>query len=408
MKKGKSVTRDKLRVTSKRSVVTSYQLIVTKCWLLVTGYWLLAPVVSANRVPETIVRVGILEKAASFNLGGENDFVLIELTTGKKQILSHHAILLVKASANGLLIGEKEFVSPVRFAPQNEGEFLRVNGKRYRDALLLKRNSANQITLINELGLEGYLYGILPREVGSDWPIESLKAQAVVSRTFALNNLHRHDSEGFNFCSRVHCQVYGGYDGEQAETNRAVEETRERVITYGGELANTVFFSNCGGRTEEPLNAWETNGSPPYLKSVRCRYCKHEPHYRWEQKLTQAEISSALRKNNYAIFPPIHSIRIASHGRSERAKFLKIGHSDGELKIRASHFRLALGPETIRSTLFSEIRKTKEGFYFRGRGWGHGVGMCQEGAKGLADAGANYKKIIQFYYPGTKVEEWEY
>lgn len=368
---------------------------------------LLASPLHAKELPETIIRVAILQNVSSFNLGSENDYVVVDLTTGEKNVLSHKNILLVEPNSKGILIGNIQLNRLVRVMPKNDGEFLRVNGKRYRDTILIRKNETQQMTVINELGLDDYLYGILPREVCSNWHIESLKAQAVVSRTFALKNLNRHDSEQFNLCNQVHCQVYGGLDDEKNETNLAVDKTHNEVLTYEEQLANTVFFANCGGRTEEPLNAWETDFSPPYLKSIRCKYCKKEPHYNWKQKLTQEEIARVLRKKNFSVTLPIKSVHIASYGKSNRAKFLKIKHAKGEIKIRASHFRLAAGPETIRSTLFTKIKKVKDGFYFQGHGWGHGVGMCQEGAKGLAETGANYKKIIRFYYPGTHLEKCE-
>ena len=112
-------------------------------------------------------------------------------------------------------------------------------------------------------------------------------------------------------------------------------------------------------------------------------------------------------KGRYKVRSPIRSIRISSYGKSGRARFLKIKHAGGELVIRASHFRLSLGPETIRSTFISELKKSGDGYLFRGKGWGHGVGLCQEGARGMAAKKSKYKKIVSFYYPGAKISEWE-
>jgi len=121
------------------------------------------------------------------------------------------------------------------------------------------------MTVVNELELDDYLKGILPREVSFNWPMDSLKAQAVVSRTFALKNLKRHTSEGFNLCATVHCQVYGGRDAEKDETNRAVEDTHNEVLIYDDDLIGSFFHSNCGGRTETPGNVWTETFATPYL-----------------------------------------------------------------------------------------------------------------------------------------------
>lgn len=369
--------------------------------------FILSDALSAERIPETIVRIALLEKVSSFNLGGEGNYWATDLVSGTKQILSPQSIFLVKPSANGIVIGAIKLNGLVRISPKSSKQFLRANGKRYRDTLLIKQVSKDSVTVINELGLEGYLYGILPMEVSPNWPMESLKAQAVVSRTFAVNNLSRHDSEGFDLCSKVHCQVYGGIDIENEQTNQAVDETQNEVLVFENKLANTVFFSNCGGRTEDPRNAWETNVPVPYLKPTRCRYCKKNLHYRWEITLSQEEIANVLNKKGYSVQLPIHSIRDYKHGQSGRSKYIQIKYLKEKLVLRASHFRMAVGPEKIRSTLFSQIRKCKGKFYFKGRGWGHGVGLCQEGAKGLAEKGANYKKILKYYYAKTHLEKWD-
>ncbi len=361
---------------------------------------------SSEPLPETTVRIAILEKAASFNLNADGSYA-VEIGGGEEKVFSNENIYLVKAGTEGILIGDRWFAPPVRVVPKEEGKALRVNGRRYRDAIVIRKNAANQITVVNELKLDEYIYGILPREVSPDWPIESLKAQAVVSRTFALKNLGRHRSEGFNLCSKVHCQVYGGFESEYETTNRAVDETRDEVVTFEGALANTVFFSNCGGRTEEPRNAWESSAFPPYLKSVRCRFCKEGGHFSWSRKLSPEEIVQAVRKKGYGIKPPVRSVKISSTGRSGRAKFLKLQNAGSTVVIRASHFRISLGPDLVKSTLITDIRKVKGGYLLKGKGWGHGVGLCQEGALGMAkQKHADYKKIILFYYPKTKVSKW--
>lgn len=355
-------------------------------------------------IPENILRVAIAESAESANVSAAGGFTLYDLNVGAKKSLSGRSIYLIKPTPKGIAIGQDSFGALVRVMA-GEGEYVRVNGRRYRGTVLIRNSGRNSLTVINELGIDEYLFGILPKEVSPDWPMEALKAQAVVSRSFALKNLGRHVSEGFNLCSRVHCQVYGGMEGEHARTNEAVEDTYNEVVLYKEDLANTLFFSNCGGKTEYPGNAWESSANPPYLKPVRCKYCKSYRHHSWEQSVAPERIADALKK--FGIRESVRSIAIAAKGSSGRAASLKIRSASGSATIRASQFRMSLGPDVIRSTLITRIRKSNGLFYFYGRGWGHGVGLCQEGARGMAERKKSYRKIVQFYYPGTSIEKVE-
>ena len=356
---------------------------------------------------EGIIRIGVLENARSFNLGCEGGLVLVELNSGRTLKLDARTVYMVAASAKGVSVAGKILKPPLRMTSSDKGKYIRINGKRYRDAFLIKKSSKGGIHVINELGLDGYVFGILPQEVGRTWPLEALKAQAVASRSFALHNLHRHDAEGFHLCATVHCQVYGGLDGEKEQTSRAVDQTHNEILLYKGEPANTFFFSNCGGKTEDPRNAWENSSAPPYLRAVRCKYCRQGGHYEWERSVSEDDLLQALIKNHYPAVPPIRVIRVASIDSSGRAKLMIVRHAGGEFKIRSGKFRMMLGPDVVRSTFFSNIKRTRDGFTLQGKGWGHGVGMCQEGARGYALKGAGYRKILQFYYFGTKLKKFK-
>lgn len=255
------------------------------------------------------------------------------------------------------------------------------------------------VLVIDELGLDDYVKGILPREMSPQWPPEALKAQAVASRTFALRNLNRHGSEGYDLCSTVHCQVFGGRESEDERTNRAVDETHNEILLYKDTPAGAFFFSNCGGRTKDPVNVWDKSERVPYLRSVRCKYCKSGPHYSWQNEVSAEKIANDLTRAELVVVPPLRSIRAESES-------ILVRHGAGRLKVRASKFRAMVGANLILSTHITHIKKIPGGFLFKGRGWGHGVGMCQEGAKGMALKGAGYAKILKFYYPGTKLKKF--
>jgi stage II sporulation protein D len=373
------------------------------------SFFLAAVVFSASSVragdgPARQIRIGILEDQESVTVSGESAWSATDPETGRKTDFGAKDSFLIKEEDERIELGDAVFGKSLRIASEDELSCVKVNGKRYRGTVTLLRRNSGRFAVINELNIEDYVRGILPLEVSASWPPESLKAQAVISRTFALRSLGRHGSEGFDLCNRTHCQVYGSRESEKESTDRAVAETEAQVLFYGDDLANTVFFSNCGGRTEESSNAWETESSPRYLNPVRCRYCRNEKHYEWTQTLSQEQIARALEKCGERCELPLRSFKVSSKGSSGRAKTLAFQHRGGTAKLRASRFRMAIGPNLLRSTLLVKIRKTGSGFQIQGRGWGHGVGLCQEGAKGMALKGKSYGKILKLYYPGTQIE----
>jgi stage II sporulation protein D len=366
---------------------------------------LLSPSLARNRLPETIIRVGILENVYSLNIGADGGFEVIDLGTGRRVKLQSDNIYLVLSTSKEIRIGDKMFGPSLRFNSLSDNEMLRVNGRRYRDGIRVSLNSKGNLNVINELGVEGYLYGVMTREVSPEWPIEALKAQAVVSRTYVMKNLGKHDKEGFDLSATITSQVYGGGEAEDPRTSKAVDLTRGEVITYKGELIKSFFHSNCGGYTEDVTNAWEGEERLPYLKGRACYFCKGSHQYNWEKTINKKVLEEKLNENGYDV-GEIEKIKILDRSSSGRVTYLKIYHQRGHLKIRASTFRMAMGPNLIKSTLFA-MEHMGNRIKFYGRGWGHGVGMCQWGAKGMAERGANYRQILQYYYPETKIEKWE-
>ncbi len=366
---------------------------------------LFSPALAGNRLPETIIRVGILQNVYSFNIGAEGGFEAIDLRTGRHVKLQSSDIYLVLSTSEGIRIGDKMFGPQLRFNSLHDNEMLRVNGRRYRDGIKVSLNNKGNLNVINELGVEGYLYGVMTREVSPEWSIEALKAQAVVSRTYVMKNLGKHDKEGFDLSATITSQVYGGGEAEDPRTSRAVDLTRGEVLTYKGELIKSFFHSNCGGHTEDVTNAWEGEERFPYLKGRVCYFCKKTHQYYWEKTIKKRMLEQKLNENGYNV-GEIKKIKILGRSSSGRVTYLKIFHQRGHLKIRASTFRMAMGPNLIKSTLLA-MEHMGNRIKFYGRGWGHGVGMCQWGAKGMAERGANYRQILRYYYPATRIERWE-
>jgi len=271
-----------------------------------------------------------------------------------------------------------------------------VNGNRYRGEIEVRING-DEIKVINIIDLEEYLYGILKNEMSRTAPIEALKAQAVIARTFTLANLKKHEKEGYNLCSKIHCQVYKGVDTETDTIIQAVNSTKGQVLTYNGDIAKTFYHAWCGGITADAESVWGENID--YLKEVYDPFCGKMDNKNWSCTFSLAEIEAILNRNGFNI-GNIYSIYPGSHSNCGRVKELVINHTNGITTISSNKFRLMVGSDKIWSTLFT-IRVNGGKVTFEGRGKGHGVGLCQQGAIMMAELGYNYKQILGFYYPGV-------
>jgi stage II sporulation protein D len=346
------------------------------------------------------IRIGIILDVSSFTVGSSKDFFVY--SSSDKKLKLTKGTVDISYSQKGMRIGEHNLSLPIRIEASNGVIF--ANSKPYRGYLMLIK-SGNKINIINVLDIEDYIKGVLPKEVGSDWPIEALKAQAVISRTYAIANLNSHSSQGFDLCSTTHCQVYGGLGTEAVSSNKAVLETKGEILTYEGKPAQTVFHATCGGHTEDPKYIWGWKETPPYLKGVKCRYCCNSPHAKWEQALDEDFIRTKLKDNNIG---KIKKIRIKGKTSSGAAKELEIIHSNGKSILNSYKFRLNIDAWRIKSHLFNSIKVKDNKICFKGKGWGHKAGLCQCGAKGMAEKGKTYSNILYHFYPGTKIEIAKY
>ena len=300
---------------------------------------------------------------------------------------------------------------------------LRVNGKPYRGAADVLRGSAG-VTVVNRLGLEAYLQGVVSAEMGRrSWNEQAaLEAQAVVSRTFAVQKLGRWKARGFDLTASVADQVYGGFATETPEGRAAVSQTRGQILTYNGVPIWAFFYSTCGGRTADGVEVFRS-AVQPYLRSIADRaengsaYCSISPRYRWREEWTDQSLRATLERNLPAVagvssrtVRQVRDIRIAQRTASGRVGQLAIALEGPEIQVGGTAIRQVLRPvsgELLRSTAFS-LGVTGAGervthLSADGRGAGHGVGFCQWGAVGRARAGQGYQQILAAYYPDTRV-----
>ena len=250
----------------------------------------------------------------------------------------------------------------------------------------------NQFVYINHVPINEYIVSVIGHEMSKSWPLEALKAQAVVSRTYALEKININKNNEFDIDKTIAHQVYKGIIENAPTLYQAVKETNNEIITYKGNLAKVFFFASCGGVTSSSEEIWSE--SIPYLIPVKVDSCGINPEYRWNVKISINDLNNLLKSK-------IQNIEISERTISGRAKQIKIISSNGEQLIDANKFRLLIGSTKIKSTLFG-IRILNEHLEIAGRGYGHGVGMCQNGAKELAEKkNTNYKEIILKYF--TKV-----
>ena len=254
--------------------------------------------------------------------------------------------------------------------------------------------------VINRVDLEEYVKGVVPAEVSSTWHPEMLKAQAVAARTYALYQQMLSATREYDVAATVQDQVYRGKQGIDAGILRAVEETRGLVVTYQDAPIYAAFSSTAAGLTEDAMNVWLKEY--PYLKGVECPFDLASPYYQWKSSFKVDTLEQNLRQQGFPV-GTIATMTPLSLSRGGRVATLRILHSGGELILRGEELRKAVGYTIIPSTQFA-IESIGRDVVLSGYGAGHAVGMCQWGAKELAELGYPFSTILRYYYPGTELQ----
>ncbi|MBQ2896793.1 MAG: SpoIID/LytB domain-containing protein [Clostridia bacterium] len=336
-------------------------------------------------------------------------------------------------------------------------DFIQVNSKKYRGQITLKVDKNGKITVINDVNIEEYLYGVLPHEMSTGFPYEALKAQAVCARTYAVNNIGRFSEHGFDLTDNTLSQVYGGIKSEAPDCTSAVDETKGMVVLYNGKLAETFYYASSSGETLDVKDVWGST-TYPYLISVPDTYQSviYPNGYTWEVAYTQSEVTKLMNDKGFSL-GTIKDITIdkttpqgavtsltfvgergsktytlgntrtvlnlksqvfkisKEYSRNEyKTTFLTsngvttsnnsgyVMSSDGIKKVDAQYAVSSTGISKV-SPSFSEQAADKYVVY--GSGYGHGIGMSQNGAKGMAKSGFTFDQILTHYFPGCTVEK---
>ena len=350
--------------------------------------------------------------------GGNVPVVRGQYKNGRDQIVR---IALATAAREGPDLGGSK--GPIVIRPEANGSFVVWNGKRYRGELMITATDSG-LLVVNQLPIDDYLRGVVPLEIGNRTASEfaAVQAQAVAARTYAYKHLN--DARNFDMYSTVQDQVYGGVDAEKPQADTAIMTTADIVVLYGGQPITTPYHSTCGGSTAAVSEVWYSQPDEPYLRPVSDRipgsdhsYCDSSPRFSWLQSFDGPSLRAVMEKYlaAYTNAPKTgvgRIIDITEQGRtpSGRVRALIVQTDSGSYTLRGNDIRFVLRDPKgaiLNSTFFSFTRETSGGevssLNVNGRGYGHGIGMCQWGAIGRARAGQNYRTILETYYPGTTI-----
>jgi stage II sporulation protein D len=380
-----------------------------------------------SQTPEQLVRVGLAVGAVSAVISGDAGLSVTDPSGAHLAAASAGESWRVAVAGSGVLVsgpGTGSSASEIiEVTGADTGALVRVNGRPYRGVIEIFRDRTG-ITVVNRLPLESYLLGVVSTEMGRRAPTElaALRAQAVVSRTYALRHLRRWDAQGFDLYATVADQVYGGAERETPEGTDAVLATRGRILTYGGQPIDAFFFSTCGGRTAEGTEVFR-GADRPYLRSVPdvaddgTAYCSISPRFRWRETWSGEQLRAVLRRTLPTVgvsgsdADEVTDVRVAYRTPSGRVGQLAIGLRRSEVQVYGPRVRQVLrstSGDILRSNSFT-LATTRGGarvtrLVADGAGAGHGVGFCQWGAVGRSRTGQSYQQILTAYYPGTVLE----
>jgi stage II sporulation protein D len=387
------------------------------------------PVTIGPRSSEPEIRVGLLVGAPTLSLGGGTALVVRGSGGAQRAELQAGTTITATAADGGLRISGALSWSPapgesLGFSPVDPAGFVALGSRNYRGEVIVFAG-AKGITVVNRLGLESYLAGVVSAEMGRRDSLEeqALMAQAVVSRTYAIRNRGRWSAQGFDLYATVSDQVYGGVAAETPQAWRAVQATAGMVVTYGGSPIDAFFFSTCGGKTARGTEIF-AGADRPYLISIDDvdtyggAYCRISPRFDWRAEWSGEGLRDILRETipaalgtSVASRAVVRSVRVGERSPSGRVSRLILSIDGRELSATGAAVRQVLRPargELLRSSIFTLTESMAGGHLSRlvadGHGAGHGVGLCQWGAVGRARSGQVFSEILAAYFPNTALE----
>lgn len=317
-----------------------------------------------------------------------NEFIDVSVE-GKKLRLKMGVV--DKGLYSKIVVHQNNIGSSITLDPRSNTS---IKHRKYEDDVELTV-SDNAITIVNMVDIDNYLSGVVESEGGGGQHIEYYKVQALMSRTYALKYVNKHIKEGFSLCDRVHCQAYHSMLRFTPLIREAVQSTSGSVmLDANNQLIDSYFHANCGGQTCEPDYVW--NNPIPYLTTFVDTFCIYTKQAKWEKRIPKTDWENyMITQFNYPIKDSLWKDQLYNFTQDERKAF----YLTPALGIPLRDIRQKYG---LRSTFFSTHLEGEE-VVISGRGFGHGVGLCQEGAMKMARSGYDFRQIARFYFPGARI-----
>ena len=364
--------------------------------LAALGWFLLLPLLTPSLAnADTTIRVAIVQNAESVTLSAPSGLIV----KAPNDDVAANGRITVAAGAAGLVV-EGQRLHSDRIEVRGRNGDITVNNLTVAGRVTIKRQNGKLIA-INEVALEDYVKGVVPSEMNPSWSFEALKAQAMAARTYALYKIRQNGKKDFDVVASTKDQVYKGRAGADGPAGRATDETRGQVLVFQDEPILAAFFSTAAGPTEDALNVWSVD--LPYLKGVECPFDMNSPYFQWRTDVWLPLLEQRLREEGFPV-GVIAGLSPAAYTKAGRVSHVRILHSDGELHVKGEDLRRVLGYTVLASTQF-DFEVVGFQVQFTGRGAGHGVGLCQWGAKELAEKGYSAEAIVRYYYPGTEIRD---
>lgn len=378
------------------------------------------------RVP--FVRVLLDENSEKITAGTRTSYA-IECIAGEEQTVYYSSRPVTVRNERGRLTVEnhrnqelERDLSEVNIIPRGNGNRVRANDTEYRGIIKLLPSGRN-VRMVNIVYMEDYLRGVVPPEIGprTDEEIEAVKAQAVAARTYAMAHLQQYGNEPYDLKASIIDQVYSGVEVENRLVNRAINATTGNILSYHDDYVNAYYHSTCGGSTDDVAHVWDRKETP-YLKPVEdSGACSWSKYYSWKEIFTEAQLRGRLEqylssdRGRDIRMDPITDIAISERTPGGRVAVLLVQAGSQVYRFKKDRIRWVIGrrsnPDLILPSDRFEVELDRDqsgtlrSVTFAGGGYGHGVGMCQCGAIGLARKGWTFDSILKHYYSGVDIKQ---
>lgn len=383
---------------------------------------------SSNVMRVPFVRVLLDESQTEVTIGSDRQFAIECLQGGQQEIyysnqpvtiINHRRTLTVEDKNNTPL---REGLDEVNIIPRGPGNRLQLDRYRYRGIMKLLP-TGQTVQLINIVYMEDYLRGVVPPEIGkrTDTEIEAVKAQAVAARTYALAHLQQYPAEEYDMKSSIMDQIYQGMTVENRLTNRSIDATAGQAITFDEQFINAYYHSTCGGMTDDIGSVWDRKETP-YLKAVEdSGACSWSKYYTWREVFTERQLRGRIEqylssdRGRDMVIGRITGVESSERTPGGRVMTLIVKTARDSYRFKKDRIRWVLGrtsnPDLILPSdrfdvvIGRDASGQLESVTFKGRGYGHGVGLCQCGAIGLARQGWSFEEILKHYFTGVDIKK---